>query len=317
MGKLLASLLLLLLFLTSGAQKNWVFHANFNFGCNLTLNYRKSQQFPGLRMFGAFNVNGVNRGKLLLSYSPSISIYTKTLGANLNPLVGDIQVDFVNSFHVGYGWDDLPYMKYYRTLHTGGYYNIATAKKYALFAGTNFVVNNNRRNQVIGSFSFSSPNVSVNYYNDGAFPFTLLPLADNFDRWWTGGFAVFWHAHSNYNILEFTFDQFTGYSPLLYELSNLIGTNLPQYNLHDSTAMVSKSRIPPSYNSSAYNVRFFPAANFALDAGVLGSLRTQSGRVFGLQDIIHTMGRYPLHPNTDINRYFIGGSYNQLKHVKL
>ncbi|MEJ7676069.1 MAG: hypothetical protein WKF59_26050 [Chitinophagaceae bacterium] len=50
---------------------------------------------------------------------------------------------------------------------------------------------------------------------------------------------------------------------------------------------------------------------------MLGSLRTKTGRVFGLQEIIHTMFRYPLHPNNDINRFYIGGTYNNMNHVKL
>ncbi|WP_207497150.1 hypothetical protein [Aridibaculum aurantiacum] len=317
MQKIILSVLLYTQVFLVAAQDNWQFTSHFNVGCNLTLNYRVSQQFPGLRMFAAYNINGINSNRLLLSYAPTISIYTKSLGANLNPLIGDIQMDLTNSFHIGYGWEDLPYTKYYRTINTGGYYNIATNKKYALMIGTNFIVNNNKRNQVVGSFSFSSPNVSINYYNDGAAPFNILPLADNFDRWWTGGFGAFLHSHSNYNILEFSFDQFTGYSPLLYELSNVIGINMPQYSLPDSTVSGRNSKIPPTYNASAYNIRYFPAAGFAIDAGVLGSLRTQSGRVFGLQDIIHVRGLYPLHPNSDINRYYIGGSYNNLQNVKL
>jgi len=29
------------------------------------------------------------------------------------------------------------------------------------------------------------------------------------------------------------------------------------------------------------------------------------------------MLRYPLHPNNDINRFYIGGTYNNMNHVKL
>jgi hypothetical protein len=50
----------------------------------------------------------------------------------------------------------------------------------------------------------------------------------------------------------------------------------------------------------------------------MGSLRSaKTGRVFGLQEIIHTMLRYPLHPNNDINRFYIGGTYNNMNDVKL
>ena len=106
---------------------------------------------------------------------------------------------------------------------------------------SNFILNNHKRNQIVGSVSFSAPDFTINYYNDGAQPFDFLPLADNFDRWWTGGFGIYIHNHKNYNIAELSFDQFTGYSPLLYELSNLIGINLPDYNVEDSNLNIKEA----------------------------------------------------------------------------
>ena len=268
-------------------------------------------------MYAAFIANGVYKKNFTINYGPSLSIYTKTLGANLNPLRGDIEIDFTNSFSIGGTFGkELTYTKFFKTINTGSFYNIASNRKYAGYLSTNFILNNHRRNQIVGSVSFSTPDVSINYYNDGAQPFDLLPLADNFDRWWTGGFAVYIHNHKNYNVAELSFDQFTGYSPLLYELSNLIGINLPDYNIEDSSAN-KKDRITPAFNTSNYNLKIFPGPGYAIDAGVLGSLRTKTGRVFGLQEIIHTMFRYPLHPNNDINRFYIGGTYNNMNHVKL
>lgn len=37
-------------------------------------------------------------------------------------------------------------------------------------------------------------------------------------------------ANLGFNYFEFTFDQFTGYSPLVYELSNILGANI--LNIH-------------------------------------------------------------------------------------
>jgi hypothetical protein len=300
------------------SQTNWNYKGYFNFGCNLNFTYGPSQQFPGLRLYAAFIAGGVYKNNFTINYGPSISIYTKTLGANLNPLTGDIQIDFTNSFTVGSAWGkDLTYTKFFKTLNTGSFYNIAADKKYGAYLTTNFILNNHNRNQIVGSVSFSTPDFSINYYNDGAPPFNFLPLADNFDRWWTGGFGIYIHNHNNYNIVELSFDQFTGYSTLLYELSNLIGINLPDYNIEDSTAKNKRGMIAPAFNTSAYNLKIFLGHGYAIDAGVLGSLRTRTGRVFGLQEIIHTMFRYPLHPNNDINRFYIGGTYNNMNHVKL
>ncbi len=301
---------------TAFSQAGWQYNGYFNFGCNLNLTYGKSQQFPGVRLYAAFIANGVYKKNFTVNYSPSLAVYTKSLGANLNPLIGDIQIDFTNTFSAGGAWGkDLNYIKFFKTLNTGSFYNVATSKKYAAYLSTNFIVNNHKRNQIVGSVSFSSPDFSINYYNDGAPPFSFLPLADNFDRWWTGGFGVYIHNHKNYNTAELSFDQFTGYSPLIYELSNLIGINLPDYNIEDSASQ--KNRISPAFNTSTYNLKIFLGQGYAVDAGILGSLRTKTGRVFGLQEIIHTMLGYPLHPNNDNNRFYIGGTYNNMNNVKL
>lgn len=300
------------------SQSNWDYNGYFSFGCNFNFTYGPSQQFPGVRLCAAFIANGVYKKNFTVNYGPSISVYTKSLGANLNPLTGDIQIDFTNSFSIGGAWGkDLSYTKFFKTLNTGSFYNIATNKKYAAYLTSNFILNNHRRNQITGAVSLSTPDFSINYYNDGAPPFDFLPLADNFDRWWTGGFGVYIHNKKNYNIAELSFDQFTGYSPLLYELSNLIGINLPDYNVEDSITKYKRGNLSPAFNTSNYNLKIFLGQGYAVDVGVLGSLRTNKGRVFGLQEIIHTMLRYPLHPNNDINRFYIGGTYNNMNHVKL
>jgi hypothetical protein len=302
------------------SQPNWTYKGYFNFGCNLNFTYGPSQTFPGLRLYAAFIANGMYKNNFTVNYGPSIAIYTKSLGANLNPLTGDIQIDFTNSLSVGSAWGKgLAYTKFFKTLNTGSYYNIASDKKYGAYLTTNFILNNHNRNQIVGSVTLSTPDFSINYYNDGAPPFNFLPLADNFDRWWTGGFGVYVHNHKNYNVVELSFDQFTGYSPLIYELSNLIGINLPDYNVEDSLAIKYNrgKNITPAFNTSAYNLKIFLGQGYAIDAGVLGSLRTKSGRVFGLQEIIHTKLKYPLHPNNDINRFYIGGTYNNMNNVKL
>lgn len=311
-------LLFLLISTTASAQGDWNYTGYFNFGCSVNFNYGKSQHFSGVRLFGAFIANAVYKNNFTLNYGPSVSIYNKSLGANLNPLINDIQVDFINSFTLGYGWGrNLSYTKFLKTINTGAYYNMLSNKKYAAYLSTNFILNNHKRNQTVGSITISSPFVSVNYYNDGAAPFNFLPLADNFDRWWTGGFGVYIHNRKSYNPVEFSFDQFTGYSALLYELSNVIGINLPDYHVKDSIADSREDKVVPAFNTSAYNLKIFPMKGYAIDAGVIGSLRSQTGRVFGLQEIIHTSFHYPLHPNNDFNRFYIGGTYNNLSNVKL
>ena len=297
------------------AQDKWVYTAQFNAGAHINLTYGKGQKFPALRVFSGFSITGVNKKHLVVHYSPSLSIYTKTIGANLNPLVGDIQVDFANTISAGYAWGGIiPYSKFLRTIHTGDYYNISLNLKNAVLLSTNFILNNHKRNQTVGSITGSIGQFSFNYYNDGAFPFDFIPLADNFDRYWTGGGALFFHTRQGFNRTEVSFDQFTGYTPLLYEVSHLLGINIPLYKNDD--AKNNKAQ-PKTFNTSAYQVKVFTDRNFALDAGVIGNLMDKKGNHYGVQDLIHIALKLPLHPNNDMNRYFFGATYNNRPDVKL
>ena len=281
MKRILLLLLLLCKAIAGFCQQGWVYNGNFNFGCNYTLNYsRGSTAFPGLKIFCGFCANGVYKGHFILNYGPSLSFYTKSIGANLNPLVSDLQIDLVNSFSFGGGYNDLPYFKFFRTLDNSS------------------------------------------YYNDGGAPFYRIPIADNLDRYWTGGFAVFVHNKSDYketyNSVEFSFDQFTGYSPLLFEACNMLGIYIPNYNLQYDEG--SHGPKPTNYNTSMFDLKVFPIRGYGIDIGAMGSLKDISTRkqkeiYYSLQDIIHIKGGFSLHPNNDNQHFFIGGVYNNFNNV--
>jgi hypothetical protein len=68
-----------------------------------------------------------------------------------------------------------------------------------------------------------------------------------------------------------------------------------------------------SYNSTQYNLRVNLGDGFSVNAGVLGSLMVNSKkgwRYFGLQDVIHLNHKFALHPNSDVNRIFLGVNYD-------
>ncbi|MCW3122662.1 MAG: hypothetical protein JWQ38_2154 [Flavipsychrobacter sp.] len=308
--------LLLVLFVAVSSvacgQNGWKYNGNFNFGANITYVNGKGQHFPGIRFYAGFIANAVYKDHFILNYGPSISIYTKSLGANMNPLVNDIQVDFINSVSLGGGWDNISYYKFLRTVGNGSYYNVMLNQGYASLLTSNFIVNNHHHNQVNGGITFSTPWASLIYYNDGGWPFAF-PFTDNFDRFWTGGLGLFAHNKQSYNTAELTFDQFTGYRPFLYELATKMGIDIPNYNLEDSTG----DKIPAMFNTSAYNLKICPVRGFGVDVGVMGSLKTNGGKYFGIQEMIHTMGGYAMHPNYDVNRFYFGGSYNNFNHVGL
>lgn len=292
------------------ADADWQYKGNFNFGCNLYFYTGQGQKFPGWKAFAGLSASAVNKHHFLLNYGPTVAIYGKSLGANLNPLADDVQVDFANSFTAGAWWGAPFYTKYFRTIGNSAAYNFSTDVRNAVMISSIFLFNNHKRNQVLGAVTASFGDFSINYYNDGGAPIEWLPVSDHFDRYWTGGLGLFFHNNDQYNSVEFLFDQFTGYKPMLYEMSSLLGIRVPDYNLPDDA---KKTRLPANFNTSAYNLRIMPYRNFGLDIGAIGSLRTDKGMPFGLQDIIHTLGHYALHPNNDANRFFIGGTYQNYR----
>jgi hypothetical protein len=306
-------------------QNGWDFKGLFNLGCNLTLNYsRGSTAFPGLKISAGFGLNGVYKSHFIVNYGPSFSIYTKSIGANLNPLANDIQMDLINSFSFGAGTTNIPYFKLFRTIDNGSYYNVQLDKDYAILFTSNFIVNNHKRNQVVGSISLSFPHFTINYFNDGGFPFYIIPVADNLDRYWTGGLSVFVHNADNYkvsfNSVEASFDQFTGYSPLLFEACSMLGIYMPNYNLqYEEGTNAPKTA---NYNTSMYDVKVFFMKGYGVDVGAMGALKARSSKrlkefYYGLQDIIHVKGGFSLHPNNDNQHFFIGGVYNNSSNVGL
>lgn len=312
-----------LLSAAASGQDGWKFGGNFNFGCNLLLNYsRGSTAFPGLKVYAGLGINGVFQNHFLINYGPSLSVYTKSIGANLNPLASDIQIDFINSFSFGGGMAETPYYKLFRTIDNGSYYNVQLNKDYAILLTSNFILNNHKRNQVVGAVSLSFPHFTINYFNDGGAPFYIIPIADNLDRYWTGGLSVFVHNADNYkvtyNTVEASFDQFTGYSPLLFEACSMLGIYMPNYNLqYEEGTNAPKTA---NYNTSMYDVKIFPMKGYGIDFGAMGALKDRSYRkkkeyYFGLQDIVHVKGGFSLHPNNDNQHFFIGGVYNNSSYV--
>lgn len=295
------------------AQENneWKQNSYWSFGCNINFHYSHKQRFPGFRLFVGY-ANSFSKDYVMANYGANLCLYYKTIGNNLNPLNKDVQVDFTNSFTVGVTNNEvLNYYKNVRTIQNSNFYNLAVNKEYGLLATTNIVLNNHGRHQAGGSYTVSTPAVSLNYYNDGAAPISWLALGDNFDRYWTGGGCIYVHnttANQNYNYAELSFDQFTGYTPLLYEMSKVLGIRIPSYDWVENNP--KKRKKTKDFNTSEYRLKIFIDQNSAIDIGVIGSLRF-GNKIWGVQDLIHYARKMPYHPNNDINRFFIGATYVQ------
>jgi hypothetical protein len=320
---ILKSLLLVIVTLCSWELQadpgDWKYHSQVNVGCNMDLYISKTQRFPGVKFFSGISINNIYKQNLLLNYSASLGCYVKSLGNNLNPLSHDFQIDFTHSFIGGYYWGkDIAYTKYMRTLNNVPFNSMFIEREGAAYLGTMFIFNNHHRNQSVGCLGINVKNFSANYSNDGP-PFNKLGLGDAFDRWWTGHGCLYLHSNKNYNTIEVGFDQFTGYSPLLYEISGILGINLPDYNISysaDSSQIHKNLNHKYEYNSSTYNIRINFDQNFGIDLGVIGSLKSNHDRYFAIQEIIHSLGKMPFHPNQDQNRFYIGPNYRYTTYVK-
>ena len=307
--KALAIAIFLLFSAQSFSQSKWKYATKAEFGVQIDIFHSRAQHFPGVRFFSSFNISSCFKDHVLTNYGISLSVYHKMLGNNLNPLVRDIQFDVVNTFGIGAGGKDVAYTKYYRTMGNGPYYNVGYSKDWSALVSTNFVFNNHKRHQVVGTVSTTIKNVTLMYANDGAPPMSW-GIGDSFDRWWTGSGGVVIHNNQGYNTCEILFDQFTGDAPLLYELSGILGIYVPDYSNSPAHAGKKIQDGETTMNTSVYCVRYFPMAGVGLEIGVAGSLRLANGGSFGIQDMIHNAQGFPLHPNRDKSRFLMGGVYN-------
>lgn len=341
----------------SGATHAQVIESWYQVTLGATINLNKNlsgrafkNNFPGIRAYAGFNATNrlfihknLDKTNGLFNIGVNLGVYNKSLGNSLNILYQDNQVDLTTTFSLGIIHDHLPYLKQFQTINNTPFYNLRHNAKYAGIISTNFIINNHGRRQTVGSISFTMDRLSLNYYNDGGpiigkgfgwdrpwywnvllAPFLATAdlvsgLGDGFDRWWSGGMGLYYHTDEEYNRWEATFDQFTGYQQLVFELGSILGTDVQDYDLfqtmetRDSVAQYNlqkSTRNANSFNSSAYAIRYHFDQQFSANLGIIGSLRDyKRERFYALQDIIHVLKRDPLHPNNDINRIFYGINY--------
>ena len=295
------------IFILSAQEKlNYQVRIGAKFSVNQSISYTK-QKIPGIKLYATLIGNQQIGNNFFLNLSSSLAFYKKSLGNDWNPLNYDLQIDFTNGVTFAYVNNPLKYQKFLRTVGNSNAYNLMHNYENLVGLSSNFIFNNHNRNQVIGSFLMTINNFSLNVYND----YSLLPIGDNFDRWWTGGGAIFIHNNRSFNIVEVCSDQFTGYSPLIFELTKLLGINTPKY------FKTSNNFTPKSYNSSAFNIYIGFNEQVKMGLGMNGSLKfgkKGSERYFGFQDIIHILRNIPLHPNNEVNKLQLSFLYTNNLH---
>lgn len=119
---------------------------------------------------------------------------------------------------------------------------------YSLSVGTDFIftTDGHRSAQRIGFVNLNFDKVQLSYYNDGGFVLAELNLGDGKDRYYTGGGVISYHGrtYEAINLVELSFDKFTGFSKYAFEVSNALDLGFVDY----------KDKSQGSYNKSLYTL---------------------------------------------------------------
>lgn len=168
--------------------------------------------------------------------------------------------------------------------------------------GTNYIFFSDsfKKAQYIGFLNFNIQRTyQFSYYNDGT-PFHFIGLGDGYDRYFTGGgfFAYYGELSDDINLIEFSFNKFTGYQQDAFELANHLQIDfLPYKDYRNYYYNQSRFRLKIGSNKHGFSAMF---------SGY--DIQTRDG-----QDLIHYLIHSAYHPNPDRNwRPAIGISYNYI-----
>lgn len=119
---------------------------------------------------------------------------------------------------------------------------------YSLSLGTDWIVSTDpqRSHQRVGFLNLNFHTVQISYYNDGGTVMADLNLGDRRDRYYTGGGVISYHGRSYevVNLVEISFDKFTGFTKNTFETSNAL--DLAFVNYHEKRQ--------GAYNKSLYTI---------------------------------------------------------------
>jgi Bacterial toxin 23 len=216
-----------------------------------------------------------------------ISAFTLTTGLN-NYLTSDSLSAIVNS-------NRNVFLYYFSNF---SYPALQNPYDYSISAGTNFIFSTDKykSSQRVGFLNLHVNNLQVSYYNDGSTPFDQTYLGDGKDRFYSGGTLISYHGNSNkgINLVELSFNKFTGYTKNAFEVSNKLDLAFVNYNNTEEKY----------YNKSLWSLNIAnPERGFGINLNRYNYLN------WDIQDLIHfsIFNSYHLVPYND---YFsISGIY--------
>ena len=320
-------LLLIFLFTSSAYAQQPKFHMTYGISAEFGYNNKGESTISLSGAFGirrtAFrrdyesdDIYGWISRHISPAFQTSMTIYYNGLGDNILDHFKTFNVDFINSILITAGhYIDTKKIKnnIIRIQPMNPRVSNVIYDEYlsSVTLGTNFIINNNNRNQRTG---FANAQIGrilhLGYYNDGP-PYNSMFIADGFDRWWTGGGFVkvyltqgFSNDHQDANIKYFTnssiaayYDRFTGNIQDAYLSSNVFGFKyVPAKDLKENF-----------YTRARYKFSFFLYnENYELSYQRMGHLPKD------VQDMIHNKLKMPHHLSYSALLQFAGVQYSNV-----
>jgi Bacterial toxin 23 len=169
---------------------------------------------------------------------------------------------------------------------------------YSISAGTNFIFSTDKfkSSQRVGFFNLHLHTIQVSYYNDGGTPIEQTYLGDGKDRFYSGGAVISYHgiSHNGINLVEISFNKYTGYTKNAFEVSNKLDFAFVNYNNPEEKY----------YNKSLWSFNIGnPEKGFGLN------LNRYNYTNWDVQDIIHFTKFYSYHLVPYDDYFSIGGIY--------
>lgn len=273
---------------------------------------RKSQK-PVFRLCSDFGIgSNVLARSLYFSINTELQLYNGGLGSrrreeNKRP---GVTLDIINAFTLTTGLrnyltqDSLPHIintdrnvpLYF--FSNFSYPALQNPYSYSFSAGTNFIFSTDRdkSSQRVGFLNVHLHTIQVSYYNDGGTPFEQTYLGDGKDRYYSGGALISYHGVTNdgINLVELSFNKFTGYTKNAFEVSNKLDLAFVNYNNSEEKY----------YNKSLWSLNVGnPEKGYGL------TLNRYNYTNWDVQDLIHFTKFYSYHLVPYDDYFSISGNY--------
>ncbi len=169
---------------------------------------------------------------------------------------------------------------------------------YSISAGTDFIFSTDKfkSSQRVGFLNLHLHTIQASYYNDGGTPLEQITLGDGKDRFYSGGALISYHGVSNngINLVEISFNKFTGYTKNAFEVSNKLDLAFVNYNNSEEKY----------YNKSLWSLNIGnPEKGYGL------TLNRYNYTNWDVQDFIHFTKFYSYHLVPYDDYFSISGTY--------